>query len=89
VEITFEVEETIILRQAARLSSRFCRQCGAVVEMISPQTIADLSDLTEREIFRLVETGKIHFIEAGRILICLNSIAVLEGEFKENEKRII
>jgi len=77
-EITFEVEETIILRQTAQISKRFCRQCGALVEMASPQTISDLSDFTERDIFRLVEAEKIHFIEDGRILICLNSIKSLE-----------
>ena len=87
-EITFEVEETIVLRQAAQISSRFCLQCGALVEMASPCTFADFSDFTEREIFRLIEAGEIHFIEAGRILICLNSIAALKGELK-NEKRII
>ena len=79
-EITFEIEETIILRQAAQISSRFCLQCGALVEMASPQTIADFSNFTEREIFRLVEGGKIHFIEAERILICLNSITGLKGD---------
>jgi len=73
-EIIFEVEETVILRQAAQISKRFCLQCGVLVEMASPQTIADFSPVSEREIFRLVEAGKIHFIEAGRILICLDSI---------------
>lgn len=87
-EITFEVEETIILRQSAQISKRFCPQCGVLVEMASPQTIADFSHFTEREIFRLVETGNIHFIEAERMLICLNSMAVLEEELKD-EKKII
>lgn len=45
--------------------------------MASPQTVADFTDFTEREIFRFVEAGKIHFIENGRVLICLNSIAVI------------
>jgi len=44
--------------------------------MASPQTIADFSTFTEREIFRLVEAGKVHFIEAERILICLNSLTL-------------
>jgi len=75
-EIIFEIEETTVLRQAERIINAFCSQCAKRVEMASPQTIADLSDYTEREIFRLVEAGKIHFIETGRILICLDSLAV-------------
>jgi len=82
-EITFEIEETVILRQAERISNRFCPQCGALVEMASPQTIADFSSLSEREIFRLVEAGKIHFIEAERVLVCLDSIPVLKGVVKK------
>lgn len=75
-EITFEIEETIVLRQAERIINAFCPQCAKRVEMASPQTIAGLSDYTEREIFRLVEAGKIHFIETGRVLICLDSLPV-------------
>ncbi|HQU82701.1 MAG TPA: hypothetical protein PKY59_06240 [Pyrinomonadaceae bacterium] len=77
-EITFEIEETIILRQAQRITDAFCPQCAKQVEMASPQTIADLSDYSEREIFRLVEAGKLHFIETERILICLDSLTVLK-----------
>lgn len=73
-EIIFEIEETIILRQAETFVRAFCPQCAKPVEMASPQTIADLFDHSEREIFRFVEAGKIHFIETGRILICLNSL---------------
>lgn len=77
-EITFEIEETTILRFAERIICEFCPQCAKSVEMASPQTIADLSDYTEREIFRLVEAGKLHFIETGRTLICLDSLTVLK-----------
>jgi len=82
-EITLEVEETIALRQVAQITKAFCPQCEASVDMASPCAVAGLSDFTEREIFRLVEAGKIHFIEAERIWICLNSILFLEGEIKK------
>lgn len=39
-EITFEVEETIILRQVAETLTAFCPQCQALVEMLPPQTAA-------------------------------------------------
>lgn len=82
-EITFEVEETIIVRHQAKILRALCPGCLRTVEMASPGTIADFSDFTEREIFRLIEAGKIHFIEVGRVLICLDSIRFLEGEAKK------
>jgi hypothetical protein len=73
-EITFEIEETIIVRHEARIFTAFCPQCAAAVEMAAPHTVAALSDYTEREIFRLVEAKKIHFVENERVLICLDSL---------------
>ena len=82
-EITFEVEETIIVRREAIILTAFCPECLTFVEMASPVSIADFLDFTEREIFRLIEAGEIHFIEAGRILVCLDSFRFVEGEVKK------
>ena len=74
MEIIFETEETVIIRQAPKTWTAFCPQCRAMAEMALPQTIADLSGFTEREIFRLIEAGEIHFVEAERVFVCLNSL---------------
>ena len=76
VEIMFEVEETIILRQGEKMFTEFCPQCRAMVEMLTPQSAAALFNLTEREIFRLIESGRLHFVEAERIFVCRNSLTV-------------
>ena len=81
-EITFEIEETIVLRASSTVLTAFCPVCGEPVLMVSPQAITAISGLTEREIFRLVETNKIHFAETGRILICLKSINELIKKIK-------
>ena len=73
-EITLEVEETIILRQDAKKFMAFCTQCQALVEMITPPIAAALAGLSEREIFRLIEKGRLHFVEAERIFVCQNSL---------------
>jgi hypothetical protein len=75
-EITFEIEETIILRQGERKVKSFCPHCAALVEMASPYLTAMISNLSEREIFRLIERGRIHFIETNRVLICLDSLPI-------------
>ena len=75
-EITFEVEETIILRQGGNRLEVFCPQCLALVEMIRPQLAAALVGLSEREIFRSIENGRLHFIEAERIFVCRGSLTI-------------
>ena len=56
VEITFEVGETIILRQSGNRLEAFCQQCQASVVMTTPQHAA-LFLGSEFQIFRLIEAG--------------------------------
>jgi hypothetical protein len=74
-EITFEVEETIIVRQVEKTLTVFCPQCQASVEMLTPQLAAAVSKTTIREIFRLIESGRLHFRETDEIRVCLNSLS--------------
>lgn len=83
MEITLETEETIIVRLQSQTLAAFCPECRATVEMALPHTAADFSGSSEREIFRLIEAGKIHFTENGRILICLDSLNFYKGEEKK------
>ena len=75
MEIMFEVEETIILRQSTNRLEAFCPQCQALVEMITPQLAAVVSKTSIREIFRLIESGRLHFMETDEIRVCLNSLS--------------
>ncbi|HYJ90344.1 MAG TPA: hypothetical protein VEV84_03475 [Pyrinomonadaceae bacterium] len=70
-EITFEVEETFVLKQGGKLIYDLCPRCGQTVGMISPELLAKFEGTSEREIFRLLEAGLIHFIEVERVLVCL------------------
>ena len=74
MEITFEVEETIVVRQDGHKFEAFCPLCQALVEMLTPPTAAALLDLSEREIFRLIENGRVHFMEVERVFVCRNSL---------------
>lgn len=74
VEITFEVEETIVLRQGEQIRSEFCPQCQLVSAMIAPRAIAVISGAKEREIFRLIETGEIYFVENDGVRVCLSCL---------------
>lgn len=70
-QITFEVEETIVLKQGGKRVREFCPRCGRHVDMVSPDVLALVAGATEREVFRMIECGEIYFIESGRVVACL------------------
>ena len=78
-EVMFEVEETIVVRENAP-TLLFCGPCGRDVPMLTPQAAGMMAGLTEREIFRFVESDLVHFIECGRVLICIESVKALGKE---------
>jgi hypothetical protein len=71
-EVIYETEELVAVKARGGFKG-FCEQCNAVVEMLPPEAAAVLTGLGEREIFRLMETGEIHFVEAERVFVCLDS----------------
>ena len=73
MEITFETEETVVLREGSKVAIDHCRECGRSVLMATPQATAFLSGVSEREVFRLIEAGLLHFTESGFVLVCLES----------------
>lgn len=80
-EIEIEFSETIAYSKPRDRFRTVCPQCQSPTEMIAPRIAAILTGSTEREIYRLVETGEIHFIETVGVFICLNSLI----NFKKTE----
>lgn len=83
MEITFETEETVVLREGAKVSVEHCNACGHNVLMGTPQAAAFLLGVSEREIFRWVESGVLHFTEYDRVMICLDSLKLIQLENDE------
>ena len=77
-KIEIELSETIAYSKRREKFEAYCPGCESLVEMASPHISAILNGTTEREIFSLVEAGKIHFVETDGVLICLASLT----EFK-------
>lgn len=69
-EFTFEIEETVVLKQGGFLINEYCPRCMEKVDMLSPEVLALTNGASEREIFRLMEAGAIHFVEAARVVAC-------------------
>jgi hypothetical protein len=66
--------QPIAAQIAAASFTGLCEQGSALAEMLTRETAARLSDFSEREIFRLIENGRLHFTEAERIFVCRNSL---------------
>lgn len=73
-EIEIEFSETVAYSRRSERFETFCPNCKSLVEMATPPIAAILTHSTERDIYRLVETGAVHYIETDRVLICLNSL---------------
>ena len=74
--ITIENYRRTVVRSPGNLSNlAVCEPCGIETTMILPQEAAKILQTTAREIFRLVESGKVHFLEAesGELFICRKS----------------
>ena len=82
-EIKFETEETILFRQGPAAVREYCPECRAIVDMLSPRAMAIFGKVSERVVFRLIETGDLHYVENTGVFVCLNSFTSFEGELKQ------
>src|SRR6185295_6684631 len=87
-EVVYETEESTTVR-VRRGFKGFCGQCNAFVEMLPPEAAAVLTGLAEREIFRLIETGEIHFVEAERVFVCRDSSMNRSKPLPKGDKEMI
>jgi hypothetical protein len=76
IEITVETERVLIVRRGQGFVRGWCEACAAQVKMASAGEAASVAGVSQRTIYRWVETEKLHFSETpeGWLLICLNSL---------------
>jgi hypothetical protein len=78
--ITLELHRKVLIRSRRKslVASlvAWCETCGMETLMLIPEQAAVVSGATQREIFRQIENGELHFIEAneGALFICSNSL---------------
>jgi hypothetical protein len=55
---------------------RWCPDCAAQVEMLTPESAAEIAGISSRDLFRRVEANEVHFIDLVErgLLICCDSI---------------
>jgi len=72
--ITFELEETVTLRQQKVTLRVYCKLCQGITEMSPPWVLAAILGLSEREVFRLVERSVMGCVEEPRFLVCTRCV---------------
>ncbi|MGH9424931.1 MAG: hypothetical protein ACRD2L_01285 [Terriglobia bacterium] len=75
-EITVEVDEVFVIRQAGKKVRAWCAACGTDVVMVTPEAAAIVWGVSTRTIYAFVEARKIHFLEtpADLLLVCTDSL---------------
>lgn len=76
-EIIIETDEVLLFKKKSAPVITWCAQCGAEREMLVPEVAAIIAHRSTREIYRLVEMNRIHFIEHadGSLYVCLHQPA--------------
>jgi len=80
-----ETKHVALVVDSVAHSDLQCEFCGEASAMISPLLAAKLSHISTREIYRLIETGKVHFIELAdrQMFVCLSSLKGIELQQKQ------
>jgi hypothetical protein len=73
--VTVETERVLVFTRTTAIRS-WCERCGAEGEMVGAEEASTLSGLSQRIVFRLVESQQLHYAETrnGALLICLSSL---------------
>jgi hypothetical protein len=92
VEITLERERLLVVERREVSITDWCGACGSRVRMVIPDEAARLAGTTARWVYRLVETGQLHFFEGPDLglLVCFESLNNIFGDRTDpqtNEER--
>jgi len=81
-EILIETHERTLIRWLEKEVRSFCRGCLTEGFFILPERAAIETGTSVREIFRMVESGAVHFIETDNrlTLICRASLSIAEKD---------
>jgi hypothetical protein len=85
-EMKLETYESTIIRIRRRQAvSAFCQTCGQEVLHLTIPRAAAVLQISEKEVFHLVENESVHSLETatGSLFICGNSVSVVARQRKK------
>ena len=74
-----EIDERIAVTNDEQQFEAYCSDCSKMTQIATPKTAGVLTEISEREVFRLIEGKEIHFIENDRVLVCVQSLRNLKA----------
>jgi hypothetical protein len=78
--VLIETEQVSILLDRSNFELTYCAKCGPGFAMLLPEQISRLTDISVREVYRLVESSELHYVDCGKVFVCLESLLVLHKE---------
>jgi len=87
-EKTVEIHEFYAIRTASGSLPALCSDCPTPdAIMLPPDHAAPLSQVPTRMIYRLVETGSIHYREApnGSLIVCVRSLVAARNQVESTD----
>ncbi len=72
--IMVEIDERIAVTDREQQFEAYCSDCKKMGEMVTPKMVSLLTEISEREVFRMIERAEVHFIENARVLVCMESV---------------
>lgn len=74
-EIQIETHAVKIVRLRTKQVLALCGHCAEIVTALTPKQTAEVLEMTQDEVFRLLESERVHLVNSERslVLICGNS----------------
>ena len=81
-ELSVEIDDVFVVRRLGRSVEGWCAGCGGAATLVTPEDAGVLTGTGTRSVYRLVETGAIHWGEApgDLLLVCLGSLLEQTGQ---------
>lgn len=79
VEIEVQHNRSWLVQNGRRTVFADCIVCGSGSRMLTVAEAEQVEEYSGREIYRLIEAGRLHFIEtpAGQVYVCSQSLAAV------------
>jgi hypothetical protein len=84
--LVVEIDERIAVTNTGHQFEAYCSECKKLTEMATPKTAGVLTEISEREIFRMIEGKEIHFMENAQVLVCVESLRNLKANSNTPEQ---
>jgi len=87
-ESSVEIDDVFVVKRLGRSVEGWCTGCGVQATLVTPEDAAMLTGMETRAVYRLIESGEIHWADGPErlVLICLGSLLDHAGQTRASDK---